>query len=117
MRVRCDYVAAEQAITNLLENAIAYGHPGGHLAVNLETRGNSSLLLEVLDDGPGVVPTELARLGERAFRADTARRRDPKGSGLGLAIVTEICHRFEFRLAFQAVEPRGLRVRIEGKMT
>jgi signal transduction histidine kinase len=112
--VRCDAIAAEQAITNLVENAIAYGDPGGHVALLLETNGTAGFRLVVIDDGPGVLPVELPRLGERTFRSDEARQRDPSGSGLGLAITSEICSRCSFRLAFAREEPRGLRVTIDG---
>ncbi len=111
---RCAYVGAEQMLANLVENAIAYCDPGGHVAINLERRAEGGFLLEVLDDGPGVAPADLPRLGERSFRSATGTEREPRGMGLGLAIVGAICARCGFRLAFEAVEPRGLRVRIEG---
>jgi signal transduction histidine kinase len=111
--VRCEAVAAEQAVTNVVENAIAYGEPGGHIAIVLEREGGAFTLC-VEDDGPGVAPTELPRLGERTFRSDDARQRDPRGSGLGLAITNEVCTRCGWRLAFETVEPKGLRVSIRG---
>jgi signal transduction histidine kinase len=113
MMARCQPTAAEQAITNLVENAVAYGDPGGHVAVVLEWRGDRFSLL-VVDDGPGVLPAELPRLGERTFRSDEARQRDPSGSGLGLAITSEICERCGWLLSFGRNEPKGLEVRIEG---
>lgn len=115
LHVRCAFVGAEQMLTNLVENAVAYGDPGGHIAINLERHAEGAFLLEVLDDGPGLVPNDFPRLGERSFRADLARQHDPRGSGLGLAIVSTICARCGFRLAFEAVAPRGLRIRIEGR--
>ncbi|MET0594662.1 MAG: HAMP domain-containing sensor histidine kinase, partial [Polyangiaceae bacterium] len=111
--VACHPTAVEQAITNLVENAIAYGDPGGHVAVLLEA-DKTSFTLVVTDDGPGVPPAELPRLGERTFRTDEARQRDPSGSGLGLAITSEICKRCEWKLSFEAHEPRGLQVTIAG---
>jgi signal transduction histidine kinase len=110
---RCQATAAEQAITNLVENAIAYGDPGGHAAVVLESDAAHFRLL-VIDDGPGVLPAELPRLGERTFRSDEARQRDPSGSGLGLAITSEICDRCGWELSFERQEPRGLGVKIAG---
>jgi signal transduction histidine kinase len=111
--VRCHPIAAEQIVTNLVFNAIAYGDVGGHVAVLLETHA-ARFVLSVIDDGPGVPPAELPRLTERTFRADEARQRDPSGSGLGLAITREICERCGFSLTVAPQEPRGLRVRIEG---
>jgi signal transduction histidine kinase len=112
---RCHPTAAEQAITNLIENAIAYGDQGGHVAVVLESDGSHPrFTLVVADDGPGVLPAELPRLGERTFRSDEARQRDPSGSGLGLAITSEICGRCGWQLSFERQEPRGLKVEIAG---
>jgi signal transduction histidine kinase len=111
----CHPTAAEQAITNLVENAIAYGDHDGHVAVVLESdEQRKSFTLVVADDGPGVLPAELPRLGERTFRSDEARQRDPSGSGLGLAITSEICGRCGWKLSFERQEPRGLRVEIAG---
>jgi signal transduction histidine kinase len=113
---RCDATAAEQVVTNLVENAVAYGDPGGHVAVVLESHeGRFSLV--VADDGPGVLPSELPRLGERTFRSDEARQREPNGSGLGLAISSEVCEHCGWGLSFEREEPRGLKVTIEGAST
>ena len=70
--------------------------------------------LVVVDDGPGRLPAELPRLGERTFRSDEARQRDPSGSGLGLAITSQICERCGWNLSFERQEPRGLSVKIAG---
>jgi signal transduction histidine kinase len=63
-----------------------------------------------------VAPAELPKLGERAFRSDEARRRAPSGSGLGLSITKEVCDRSGWQLAFEAIEPHGLRVTIRGRL-
>ncbi|MCB9612727.1 MAG: HAMP domain-containing histidine kinase [Sandaracinus sp.] len=104
---------AEQMITNLVQNAIAYGEHGGHVAVVLR-RSADGFSLVVEDDGPGVAPDELPRLGDRTFRSDAARARDPKGSGLGLAIVREGAERFGWSVAYARREPRGLQVSLKG---
>lgn len=111
--VRCNPAMAEQVVQNLVHNAVAYGDEGGHVAVLLEVLGNQ-FTLHVVDDGPGVPPTDLPRLGDRTFRSDAARQRDPQGSGLGLAITSEVCRRAGFTLRFAREEPRGLRVTVTG---
>jgi len=104
----------EQALTNVLQNAIIHGEGDG--AVEVTLRGDDDgFVVEVLDDGPGVPPEHLPRLGERAYRSDDARVRDPKGSGLGLAITSEVCDRFGWALSFEPRAPRGLRVTIRGR--
>lgn len=111
---RCYSTAAEQVVTNLVENAVSYGDPGGHVAVVLESQADR-FTLEVVDDGPGVLPSELPRLGERTFRSDEARQREPNGSGLGLAISSEVCAHCDWALSFSREEPRGLHVTIKGE--
>lgn len=111
--IRCNPAMAEQIVQNLVHNAVAYGDEGGHVAVLLEAR-DAEFLLTVVDDGPGVPPAELPRLGARTFRSDAARQRDPQGSGLGLAITSEVCRRAGFTLRFAREEPRGLRVTVTG---
>ena len=111
---RCNPAMAEQVLQNLVHNAVAHGDEGGHVAVLLEAT-DDRFTLHVIDDGPGVPPAELPRLGERTFRSDAARQRDPAGGGLGLAIASEVCRRANFTLSFSREEPRGLRVTVTGE--
>lgn len=111
--VRCDPAAAEQALTNLVQNAVVHGRPRGAVTVIVD-RLDDGFELMVLDDGPGVPPDVLPRLAERRFRADGARRRGAAGSGLGLAIVAAVCDRSGWSLDFETLDPHGLRVVIRG---
>ena len=111
--VTCNAVAVEQALTNVVDNAVAYGDPHGHVAVVLAAQGGG-FELEISDDGPGVPPERLPELGLATFRSDEARQRDPRGNGLGLAITAEVCARIGWTLAFRALEPRGLLVQVRG---
>lgn len=113
VRVRCNPAMAEQVLANLVHNSIAHGEEGGHVAVLL-TATAERFTLTVLDDGPGVPPPELLQIGERTFRSDTARQREPSGGGLGLAIAKEICRLAGFTLRFQAAKPRGLEGTVTG---
>ncbi len=112
--VRCDPSAAEQAVTNLVQNAVVYGRNGGSVTVVLD-RVDAGFEMAVIDDGPGVSPDMLPRLVERRFRSDEARSRGPSGSGLGLAIVAEVCARWDWTLEFMPQEPHGLQVVIRGR--
>ncbi|PCC69895.1 Signal transduction histidine kinase [Nannocystis exedens] len=116
---RCNPAMAEQALANLVHNAVAHGDPGGHVAILLEETDfrKGAFTLTVVDDGPGVPPADLPKIGERTFRSDEARRRDPKGGGLGLAISQEVCSRAGFTLTLAGEEPRGLRATIHGPVS
>lgn len=108
-----DVTLLEQAVSNLIHNAVRYVEPGGHVAVVL-ARAGARFSLRVLDDGPGV-PAELrARVFERAFRADNARTRHPGGLGLGLSIALDVARRHGFELELRAPETGGAEFELRG---
>jgi signal transduction histidine kinase len=115
VEARCDPLVAARALANVVENAVSYVGDGGHVAVMLERQGRG-FLITVLDDGPPLTTEVVARMGERTYRSDAARARDPRGSGLGLAITREICTRHGWQLTLTAERPRGLRVTIAGAL-
>jgi two-component system phosphate regulon sensor histidine kinase PhoR len=83
----------EQAVINLVDNAIKYSAPGDtvRLEADLEPgKDSSELVIRVADDGAGIAAEHLPRLFERFYRADKARSRTLGGTGLGLAIVKHI---------------------------
>ena len=107
--VNADPTLVEQAVSNLVDNAVRYNQPGGHVAVVLDrTDNDGGFRLTVEDDGPGVRPAELPLLATRRFRGDDARSRRPDGQGIGLAIVAEAIERCGWKLAFRANDPKGL---------
>jgi signal transduction histidine kinase len=110
-----DEIFLERCVTNLVENAVRHGERDGHVAVLTRVEAGE-FVVTVRDDGPGVSVEELARLGERTFRADAARQRDPRGTGLGLAITRELCRRCGWSLSFGRLDPRGLEAVIRGPL-
>jgi two-component system sensor histidine kinase TctE len=78
-----------EALSNLLHNAVRYTPRGGHVTVSVRQDG-AWVILEVLDDGPGIPADELARAGQRFFRGSNVSQ---PGTGLGLAIVHAIALR------------------------
>lgn len=114
--VTADATLAEQAIGNLVDNAVRYNSAGGHVAVVLDhTAGGFAL--RVSDDGAGVAAAELPHLATRRFRGDTARSRRPDGQGLGLAITAEAVAAFGWHLTFTANIPAGLECAVTGAVT
>ncbi|MDF1568908.1 MAG: ATP-binding protein [Spirochaetaceae bacterium] len=82
-------ILAEQALVNLLENAIKYSPEGSHVTLSSEVNEEEVVFI-VRDDGPGIPESELTRIFERFHRLDKARSREMGGTGLGLAIVKHI---------------------------
>lgn len=79
----------EQAVGNLITNAVKYSGPQSNVRVNA-TNLADGVEITVSDDGPGIAPEHLPRLFERFYRVDKARTRRVGGTGLGLAIVKHI---------------------------
>jgi two-component system, OmpR family, phosphate regulon sensor histidine kinase PhoR len=79
----------EQAVINLVDNAIKYSDRGGTVRLTA-ARDNGELVMRVVDDGVGIEPEHLPRLFERFYRVDKARSRKLGGTGLGLSIVKHI---------------------------
>jgi signal transduction histidine kinase len=112
--VEGDPTAWEQALNNLVHNAVQHGVDGGHVAIVLEEDGAERFRLRVLDDGPGVSADELQRLERRSWRGDAARARHPDGRGLGLAIVRDMADQHGLALRFERLDPHGLLVELAG---
>jgi two-component system phosphate regulon sensor histidine kinase PhoR len=79
----------EQAIVNLLDNAIKYSEAGSSVAIDAQA-SHAEVMISVRDHGCGVEQEHLPRLFERFYRVDRARSRKLGGTGLGLAIVKHI---------------------------
>jgi signal transduction histidine kinase len=112
--IDADVTLLEQAVANVVGNAVRYNRPGGHVAVVLGEANGSEFTLRVIDDGPGVPDADLARLTERAFRGDDARRRSPEGTGLGLDIARRVAELHRLRLSFRRSQHGGLEVEFRG---
>jgi len=82
----------EQAVVNLIDNAIKYGGGAESARVDIEAvkEGASVVRITVRDYGPGIEHKHLDRLFERFYRVDKGRSRELGGTGLGLAIVKHI---------------------------
>ena len=79
----------EQAVGNLLDNAIKFSANGTRILASGRLTGNE-VEIQVTDQGPGIEQKHLPRLFERFYRVDQARSRTLGGTGLGLAIVKHI---------------------------
>jgi signal transduction histidine kinase len=101
-----------QVLGNLVENASRFAPDGS--AVLLVARGEGDhVVLEVLDEGPGIPADALTRVFERFYRTDEARSTDEGGSGLGLAIARWIVELHHGRIRAERADPRGCRMVVE----
>jgi two-component system phosphate regulon sensor histidine kinase PhoR len=90
LRVRGRGQLLEQAVGNLIDNALKFSPAGKPVRISARSR-NGDVLISVADEGAGIPAQHLPRLFERFYRVDTARSREMGGTGLGLAIVKHIC--------------------------
>lgn len=106
LRVRGNRHLLAQAVGNLLDNAVKYTPPGGHIALNVAAEDNR-IVLTVADNGPGIPAAECERVLERFVRLDQARSQP--GNGLGLSLVKAVAQLHGAQLLLADNAP-GLRV-------
>ena len=107
LRWACDPQLLEQALTNLVENALR--HSGSPTVRVSCARMGSEARLVVADAGRGVPPDEAERIFERFHRVDSARAAETGGAGLGLAIVRRIARLHGGDVVCEPVAPHGAR--------
>ena len=91
LKARINSSLLEQAIINLLTNAIKYSESGGQVQIEVAEL-DQQVSIRVQDFGCGIDQKHLPRLFERFYRVDLARSRSLGGTGLGLAIVKHVAH-------------------------
>jgi two-component system, OmpR family, sensor kinase len=107
-----------QVISNLMSNALTHTPEGSPISVRIhagQQAGNPpvpSVVLEVMDHGPGLTQEQASRVFERFYRADQARGRKTGGSGLGLAIVAALVAAHDGTVSVDTGPGRGATFRI-----
>jgi two-component system, OmpR family, phosphate regulon sensor histidine kinase PhoR len=89
LRAQINPPLLEQALVNLVGNAVKFSEPGRVVQVEAQREG-PQVIIRVRDQGPGIPSEHLPRIFERFYRVDSGRSRKIGGSGLGLAIVKHI---------------------------
>jgi two-component system phosphate regulon sensor histidine kinase PhoR len=89
LKVKHNAPLIEQAIVNLIDNAISYSSSGSVIQVT-SISDEKKITISVIDQGIGIPKEHLPRLFERFYRVDKARSRKLGGTGLGLSIVKHI---------------------------
>jgi two-component system phosphate regulon sensor histidine kinase PhoR len=97
-------IRLEQALLNLLDNAVKFNRPNGEVYVRVHEGSERQIEIRVSDSGVGIPPGDRSRIFERFYRVDKARSREVGGTGLGLSIVKH------------AVEQMGGNVAVESEL-
>ena len=116
----------EQVLVNLLDNAMKYSRPGGTITIRTSAGSNTpptdpgivgthgraplpgqTVQVQIQDQGVGIAPQHLERIGQRFYRADKARSRSEGGSGLGLAIARALVEAHGGQLWLESHEGQG----------
>ncbi len=113
-KVQADALRLEQALLNLLQNAIRHT-PAGGVVVAAACRRGHVLRLEVADTGEGIPVQDLPRIWEKFYRASGEPA--TSGSGLGLALVKEFCQAMRAQVGVESQPGQGSQFWIEFPLT
>lgn len=104
--VQCNRTLLQQAVINLIDNAVKYGPDHSEIIVS-GTFSGPVARISVIDHGPGIPVEFQERIFERFYRLDKSRSRDLGGSGLGLSIVKHIAQAHRGRVEVSSVPGQG----------
>jgi signal transduction histidine kinase len=96
----------QQVVMNFCDNAIYYSKEKSKITVTLQKSGNS-VVFKVIDTGIGVPKAEQARLFQKFFRAENARRARPDGTGVGLFLAKKVIDDHGGSIIFESKEGKG----------
>ena len=100
-------IRLEQALVNLLDNAVKFNREDGEASLTATVAGDGKVSIAVSDTGSGIPSSELPRIFERFYRVDRARSRAVGGTGLGLSIVKHVIERMNGTLRVESTVGRG----------
>ena len=106
-----DLARLQQAVSNLVSNAVKYTPDGGEIALHAFTQ-NHEVLIEVRDSGVGIAPEHQTRIFSKFFRVKDKSTRQIGGTGLGLAIVQTIVEAHEGTIEVESEPDVGSLFRI-----
>ena len=110
--IRADRARLQEALYNLLDNAVKYSREHGEIRLMAWQR-DEEIVLCVSDDGIGISKEDLPRIFERFYRADKARSTESiRGTGLGLAIVKHVAQLHGGRVEAESEISKGTTIRV-----
>jgi two-component system sensor histidine kinase/response regulator len=98
-----DPLLVAQALGNLIDNALKFSRPGGHVEVAVHATSGDDAWISVTDNGPGISECEKHKVIQRFYRGDASR--GTPGVGLGLALVAAVAHLHHGTLLLQNNSP------------
>jgi two-component system phosphate regulon sensor histidine kinase PhoR len=104
--IEADYALLQQALHNLVENAVIYTEPRGKISVRVEP-DRDQMVFTVVDTGIGIAPVDLPRIFEKFYRGGQKEAKKRQGTGLGLAIVKSIADRHRGRVWVESQLGKG----------
>ncbi len=110
--IRADRVRLQEALYNLLDNAVKYSRERGEIRL-VARRRDEEIVLSVSDDGVGISKEDLPRVFERFYRVDKARTaKSVHGTGLGLAIVKHVAQTHGGHVEAESEVGKGTTIRV-----
>jgi two-component system phosphate regulon sensor histidine kinase PhoR len=106
-RVLGDRFQIEQALVNLLDNAVKFNRPSGEVLVEITRPTDGRVCISITDTGIGIPHDDLPRIFERFYRVDKARSREVGGTGLGLSIVKHLVERLNGTVTVESQLGKG----------
>src|SRR5436309_7362408 len=110
--IRADRQRLQEALYNLLDNAVKYSREHGEIRLMARQR-DEEIVLSVSDDGIGISKEDLPRIFERFYRVDKARSTESiRGTALGLAIVKHISQLHGGHVEAESEIEKGTTIRV-----
>jgi two-component system phosphate regulon sensor histidine kinase PhoR len=100
-------IRLEQALVNLLDNAVKFNRQGGEVVVETARTPDGLVKITISDSGIGIPSEDLPRVFERFYRVDRARSREVGGTGLGLSIVRHVVERMNGAVSVESQLGKG----------
>lgn len=107
-----DTEAIQQALINVIDNAIKFSPDGSEIRLNLARNGDDHASISIIDQGIGIPDADRQKVFERFYRRENELRRETKGVGIGLSIVHHIVAAHSGKVKIDANEPAGCNVTI-----
>lgn len=106
----------DQIFNNIISNAIRYTPEHGRVKVSLEKHGDRARFT-VTDNGIGIPPEDIERIGAEFYRCRNAKQFEPGGTGMGMKIVKEAVRQHGGKLDIQSDIDKGTTIRVEIPLT